>query len=97
MHAVCETHEFRRAADDAGMTSDEVMRLALVLSENPDAGDLIVGTGGARKLRFPDPVEERARDTASSPTLAATTSRYFLWTSTPRATRSTCPLESGWR
>jgi hypothetical protein len=52
MHAVCETHEFQRAAADAGMTSDEVTRLALVLSENPDAGDLIVGTGGARKLRF---------------------------------------------
>jgi hypothetical protein len=52
MHAVCETHEFQRAADDAGMTSDEVARLALVLSEDPDAGELIVGTGGARKLRF---------------------------------------------
>jgi hypothetical protein len=53
MHAVCETHEFQKAADDAGMTSDELDRLALILSENPDAGDLIVGTGGARKLRFP--------------------------------------------
>jgi hypothetical protein len=52
MHAVCETHEFQTAAVKAGMTSDEVTRLALVLSENPDAGDPIVGTGGARKLRF---------------------------------------------
>jgi hypothetical protein len=52
MHPVCETDEFQRAAADAGMTSDEVTRLTTVLSENPDAGDLIVGTGGARKLRF---------------------------------------------
>jgi hypothetical protein len=52
MHAVCETHAFQRAAVEAGMTSDEVARLALVLSEDPDAGELIVGTGGARKLRF---------------------------------------------
>ena len=52
MHAVCETDDFQRSADDAGMTLDEITRLTLVLSENPDAGELIVGTGGARKLRF---------------------------------------------
>ncbi|WP_415926754.1 type II toxin-antitoxin system RelE/ParE family toxin [Devosia rhizosphaerae] len=34
------------------MTEDEVMRLKNLLSENPDAGDLIVGTGGARKVRY---------------------------------------------
>jgi hypothetical protein len=52
MHCVTETHTFRRAADDSGMTEDELVRLKNFLSENPDAGDLIVGTGGARKLRF---------------------------------------------
>ena len=52
MHAVCETHGFQRAAVEAGMTPDEVTRLTLVVSETPDAGSLIVGTGGARKLRF---------------------------------------------
>jgi DNA-binding transcriptional regulator YiaG/mRNA-degrading endonuclease RelE of RelBE toxin-antitoxin system len=52
MHAVCETHAFSRAAAEAGMTAEEVARLILFLSENPDAGELIVGTGGARKLRF---------------------------------------------
>ncbi len=51
-HAVCETHAFRRSATEAGMTPEEVARLKRVLSESPDAGDLIVGTGGARKLRF---------------------------------------------
>lgn len=34
------------------MTEDEVMQLKNFLSERPDAGDLIVGTGGARKVRF---------------------------------------------
>jgi hypothetical protein len=52
LHAVCETHTFRRSAAEAGMTSDEVAALTLFLSEHPQAGDLIVGTGGARKLRF---------------------------------------------
>jgi hypothetical protein len=51
-HAVCETHAFRRSAAEAGMTSEEVARLTTFLSEHPQAGDLIVGTGGARKLRF---------------------------------------------
>jgi hypothetical protein len=52
MHTVCETDAFERSAADAGMTPDEVARLTLHLSENPDAGELLVGTGGARKLRF---------------------------------------------
>lgn len=52
LHAICETHAFRNAAAEAGMTPDEVARLKAFLSENPEAGDLMVGTGGARKLRF---------------------------------------------
>ena len=52
LHAVCEAHAFRRSAAEAGMTSEEVARLTIFLSEHPQAGDLIVGTGGARKLRF---------------------------------------------
>src|ERR1700727_1073936 len=52
MHTVCETAAFERSAADAGMTPDEVARLTLHLSETPDAGELLVGTGGARKLRF---------------------------------------------
>lgn len=34
------------------MTDDELMRLEVELSANPLAGDLIVGTGGARKYRL---------------------------------------------
>lgn len=55
MHTVIETHSYRRAADQAGMSEDERLRLNNLLSENPTAGDLIQGTGGARKLRFAKP------------------------------------------
>ncbi len=55
MHCVAETHAFRRAASNAGMAEEEVVRLKNFLAENPDAGDLIKGTGGARKLRFAKP------------------------------------------
>jgi hypothetical protein len=33
------------------MTEDEIDNLVDFLAENPTAGDLIVGTGGCRKLR----------------------------------------------
>jgi hypothetical protein len=51
MHAVCETHAFRRAAAQAGMTEDEIARLVDFLTENPAAGDEMAGTGGCRKVR----------------------------------------------
>jgi hypothetical protein len=52
MHAVCETHAFRRAAARCGMTDDEVTALIEYLAVNPSAGDVIPGTGGCRKLRW---------------------------------------------
>lgn len=52
MHAVCETHAFRRAAAQSGMTEDEVSALVEYLAANPTAGDVIQGTGGCRKLRW---------------------------------------------
>lgn len=55
MHCVVETPQFHRSAADAGMSEDEVLRLKVYLSENPDAGEPIRETGGARKLRFSKP------------------------------------------
>lgn len=51
MHAVVETTIFARRA--AVLLSDEERsELIDALAANPMAGDLIVGTGGVRKLRF---------------------------------------------
>ena len=52
MHTVCELNGFRRAADDAGMTPEEVDQLIDFLSVHPDAGEEMQGTGGCRKLRI---------------------------------------------
>jgi len=54
MHCVIETHAFKSGAKDAELDEEEVFKIMQYLSENPDAGELIVGTGGARKIRFPD-------------------------------------------
>ena len=52
MHTVCELSSFQKAADEVGMTEPQVRALTNYLSENPLAGDLIVETGGCRKLRW---------------------------------------------
>ncbi|WP_267355679.1 MULTISPECIES: type II toxin-antitoxin system RelE/ParE family toxin [unclassified Methylobacterium] len=52
MHTVIETAQFLRQAAEAGMTDLDRFHLVTMLGEQPDAGDLIVGTGGARKVRF---------------------------------------------
>ena len=46
-----ETAAFLRSAGAAGMTETERRRAVDFVAENPSAGDLIVGSGGCRKLR----------------------------------------------
>lgn len=53
LHTVIETHSFVTAAKLAGMTDVERHELTVFLSKNPEAGDLIQGAGGARKVRIP--------------------------------------------
>jgi len=51
MHTVAETPEFRAQAGRL-LTDEETGRLISLLAHYPEAGDLIAGTGGFRKLRF---------------------------------------------
>lgn len=51
MHAVILTSAFTTAAQAAGMSADEVDAVVALVSAEPMAGDLMQGTGGARKLR----------------------------------------------
>jgi hypothetical protein len=53
MHCVIETEAFARQAAKIGLTEDERHEIAMVLSEEPTRGEMIPGTGGARKFRFP--------------------------------------------
>ncbi len=46
---------FLSDAKQAGMTEAERAVLVQVVADNPQAGELMVGTGGARKLRFRRP------------------------------------------
>lgn len=51
LHTVVETPEFVSAARRI-LTESERAELIGFLAANPDAGDLMQGTGGARKLRW---------------------------------------------
>ena len=51
MQTVVELPSFIRKAESL-MSRDEVARLITFLAQNPDAGDVMTGTGGFRKLRW---------------------------------------------
>ena len=51
MHSVLETSIFTRRAD-ALLTREERAELISALAGNPQAGDLVPGLGGIRKMRF---------------------------------------------
>ncbi len=52
VHSVVETPSYLRAAKEAGMTEAEMLAAVQLVAEVPDAGAVMVGTGGARKLRL---------------------------------------------
>lgn len=52
MHTVVLTPTFLADCRDAGLSEDAVSEIAAAISTEPQAGDLIPGTGGARKRRF---------------------------------------------
>lgn len=52
MQTVLLTPTFERQAKAAGLSEDDIAAIASSLAADPLAGDLIAGTGGARKVRF---------------------------------------------
>jgi len=47
-----ETSTLTRCWEALGLDDDDLLNLQIHLLKNPNAGDIIVGTGGARKIRF---------------------------------------------
>jgi len=52
LNEVAFTSAFEAQAKDEGVTEAELNALVQVLANNPVAGDLIVGSGGCRKVRL---------------------------------------------
>ena len=53
MHTIIETHEFTRQSKKLRMTEEEIDFIKLFVGLNPAAGNVVPGTGGARKIRIP--------------------------------------------
>jgi hypothetical protein len=51
MQSVVETPGYLAAAREEGMTAEEMAAAVDLIAANPGAGDLIVGSGGCRKVR----------------------------------------------
>lgn len=51
LHTVAFTQAFVDQAKDEGMTAAEIEGLVKTLATNPQAGDMIQGSGGCRKVR----------------------------------------------
>lgn len=52
MHTVIETASYLAAADDAGMSDAERRAAVDMIAADPRCGDVMVGTGGCRKVRL---------------------------------------------
>jgi hypothetical protein len=52
MHTVIETPAFLASAADEHVSEDERRVIVSFVASNPDAGEIMPGTGGARKIRF---------------------------------------------
>jgi hypothetical protein len=52
MQTVIETPAYLRDAGQARMTEEERELTVVFLAENPEAGDILEGTGGCRKVRI---------------------------------------------
>jgi hypothetical protein len=53
MHAVIRTATFLTDALAAGLSEDDQQVIVTAISEDPHLGDVMPGTGGCRKIRFP--------------------------------------------
>lgn len=53
MQTVVETRTYIARAKAEGMTEDEMRFAVDLIASSPEAGDVIVGSGGCRKVRIP--------------------------------------------
>ena len=52
MHTVVEMPQFKRSAKAARVSQQEVESIISFVASRPNAGEVVPGTGGARKVRF---------------------------------------------
>jgi hypothetical protein len=89
MQTIIETPAYLSDAKALGLTDAERTVIVDYIAQHPGAGEVMSGTGGARKVRFGDVAKARAGATGSSPSIRGRISRFSCSTSLPRVRRST--------
>ncbi|PNU04599.1 hypothetical protein [Novosphingobium guangzhouense] len=51
-NAIVETQAYLKQAERIGISPEDRAAIKLFLAENPNAGDLVQGSGGVRKARY---------------------------------------------
>ena len=52
MQTVVETPNYLRQAEKLGLVNDDLDTIKLLVAQRPDIGDVVPGSGGARKVRI---------------------------------------------
>ena len=84
MQSVVETEEYLKDAKQAGLSDEERAAIVAYLAKNPEAGDEIRGTGGARKVRFAGKGKGKSGGYRLSPFSVGQIFRYSSSTYLPR-------------
>lgn len=71
MHTVVETPAFLSDARSLGLPDAERLAIVTRIAANPAAGDVIEGTGGARKVRFAGVAMKKRKPTAGQRMIAS--------------------------
>ncbi len=97
MHTVAETHAFRRQADAAGMTEEEIDELIFYLSANPMAGVAIPAQVDVANCALQVVGRARVEGIGSSRSIAGRIFRYFCSRCFQKGNALTSRRESGTR
>jgi hypothetical protein len=90
MHTVIETPAFLASATDEHVSDDERQAIVSFMASNPDAGEIMPGTGGARKIRFAGRGRAKVADIESLRFTRRRICRCFCSISTARTRKPTC-------
>jgi mRNA-degrading endonuclease RelE of RelBE toxin-antitoxin system len=89
VHVVVESPEFAADAKAAGLVDEDVQRIIDHLARRPEAGAVIPGTGGARKVRFAGRGKGKSGGYRVITFYSGATLPVFLLTVSARARKST--------
>lgn len=88
MQAVIETYAYLIAAKRAGMSEDEMVAIVDMVASDPTMGEVMVGCGGARKLRVAKPGKGKSGGYRVVSYFAGTDVPVFLLTVFPKNLRA---------